>query len=89
MAKEEIRMPHRLSLNERNCLTMTGVTHVAGFDDETVILETSHGTLTVRGENLKLRTLSPEGGQVTVEGTVCALFYEAPAKGGFWRRLLG
>ena len=47
------------------------------------------GTLTVRGENLKLRTLTPEGGQVTVEGAVSALYYEEPKAGGFWRRLLG
>lgn len=90
MAQEKMQFPHKLTLNERSHLSMTGVTEVVGFDDETVILHTALGTLTVRGENLKLRTLSPEGGQVAVEGTVDALFYEEPKNHGgtFLRRLL-
>ena len=89
MAQEKMHFPHKLTLNERSHLSMTGVTEVVGFDDETVVLHTDLGTLTVRGEGLKLRTLSPEGGQVAVEGNVSALFYEEPARGGsIFRRLL-
>ena len=84
------RMPHRLCLNERRQLTMTGVTEVVSFDDTAVVLQTSLGTLIVQGKGLSLRQLTAEGGQVAVEGNVSSLVYEEPRQaGGFFRRLLG
>lgn len=44
-------MPHKLCLNERRQLTMTGVTEVVSFDDTAVVLQTSLGTLIVQGKN--------------------------------------
>ena len=86
----EEKLPHSLSLAERNKLTMTGVTEVVSFEDNAVILRTSLGTLVVQGRDLQLKTLSLDGGQVAVEGTVTALVYEEPrATGGWLRRLLG
>ena len=89
MDKEAV-FPHKLTLSERNVLTMTGASEVISFDDSAVILRTSLGNLTVQGKELKLKTLMPEGGQVTVTGRISALSYEEPrAPGGFWRRLFG
>ena len=87
MAEERI-LPHRLSLNERRELTMTGVTEVVSFEDSAVVLRTGLGTLMVQGQGLQLKTLSLEGGQVAVDGTISALVYEEPRQGG-WRRLFG
>ena len=83
MAEEHL--PHKLCLNERRQLTMTGVTEVVSFDDTAVVLQTSLGTLIVQGSELKLKTLSLEGGQVEVNGSVSTLAYEEPRK----RRLFG
>lgn len=81
---------HQLSLSERSRLTMTGVSEVVSFDDTAVVLKTCLGTLLVQGHDLQLKTLSVEGGQVQVDGTVCALSYEEPKEPGGWlRRLLG
>ena len=85
----EAHMPHDLQLRERSKLTMTGVTEVVSFDESTVVLQTSLGTLVVQGRELHLKTLSPEGGQVAVEGTVTALSYEEPRSGGWRQRLFG
>ncbi len=83
-------LPHKLVLNERKVLTVTGVTEVVSFDDATVIAHTELGTLVVQGKDLQLKTLLPEGGQVTVEGTIASLVYEEPRPAGsLWRRLLG
>lgn len=83
-------MPHSLTLDGRKRLTMTGVTEVVGFDDETVILRTGAGNLLVQGRDLKLKNLSPEGGQVALEGLITALSYEQPReRTGFFRRFLG
>ena len=84
----EDHMPHSLTLDGREKLTMTGVTEVVRFDEETVELRTELGTLLVQGQDLKLRTLSPKGGTVSVEGTVSLLSYEEPRTrrfGGLFR----
>lgn len=87
MAQED-QMPHKLQLNERRQLTMTGVTEVVSFDEGAVILQTSLGTLIVQGRELQLKTLSLEGGQVAVDGNISALTYEEPRQSGGWRRRL-
>lgn len=86
MAQEQL--PHKLQLNERRQLTMSGVTEVVSFEDSAVVLQTSLGTLIVQGRELQLKTLSLEGGQVAVDGTVSALVYEEPRQSGGWRRRL-
>lgn len=88
---EQLHQPHKLTLNGRSNLTMTGVTEVASFDDGAVILHTELGTLVVQGRDLQLKTLSAEGGQVVIEGNVAALVYEEPRqhKGGWMHRLFG
>ena len=86
MGEDRIALPHKLTLNERRQLSMTGVSEVVSFDDTTVVLHTELGTLTVQGKDLQLKTLSAEGGQVAVEGTVSALIYEEPRSA---RRLWG
>lgn len=90
MAQEQITLPHKLTLNERKSLTMTGVTEVVSFDENAVFLHTALGTLEVHGNDLKLKTLSLDGGQVAVDGQIAALIYEEnkPA-GGVFRRLFG
>ena len=85
---DDRNLPHKLSLSERNQLTMTGVTEVVSFEETAVVLRTSLGTLTVQGTGLQLKTLSLDGGQVAVDGTVSALIYEEPRLGG-WKRIFG
>lgn len=86
---ERIQLPHKLTLNERNNLTMSGVTEVVSFDDTAVVLRTGLGILTVHGQNLQLKNLSLDGGQVAVDGSVAALIYEEPRQErGFFGRLL-
>ena len=83
-------LPHGLSLSERKKLTMTGVTEVVSFDDQWVVLKTSLGTLTVQGQNLKLKQLTLDGGNVAVDGEISALSYEQPrSKSGWAGRLFG
>ena len=82
------QMPHRLILNDRRELTVTGVTEVVSFDDRLVALLTEQGKLTVHGQDLQLKQL--DGGQTKVEGAVTALVYEEnTSPRGFWGRLFG
>ena len=81
------QLPHKLTLSERSQLTMTGVTEVVRFDDTTVVLRTCLGSLIVQGQQLQLKTLMPEGGNVTLEGEITAISYEAPRAAGWLGRL--
>jgi len=83
--------PHSLQLKDRRQLSMNGVQEVISFEDTSVVLQTGMGMLIVQGTQLQLKTLSPEGGQVAVEGSIAALIYEEPRqrKGSWWQRLLG
>lgn len=88
--QDSIQLPHKLTLNERKTLSITGVSEVVSFDDTSVMLHTALGTLLVQGEQLQLKSLSPDGGQMAVDGHISALAYEEPRpSGGFLRRLLG
>ena len=89
MGEERLQLPHALTLKDRKVLTMTGVTEVVSFDDTSVVLHTGLGTLMIHGQQLQLKTLTLDGGQVAVEGTVSALVYEEPRQGGWLRRLMG
>jgi len=78
---------HSLQLKQRKKLTMTGVTEVVSFEETMIVLQTSMGNLVVQGQELKLKTLSLDGGQVAVDGNISALIYEEPRQSGFLRRL--
>ena len=84
---EQMDFPHKLTLQARKSLTVTGVSEVVSFDDTAALLHTTLGTLEIQGQQLQLKALSPECGQVCVEGHICALYYEEPkTPGGFWHR---
>ena len=90
MTEQQPGLPHKLILDERKRLTVSGVTEVVSFDDTAVIAHTRLGTLVVQGKELQLKTLLPEGGQVCVEGEISAIIYEEPRKtGSLWGRLMG
>lgn len=90
MPYEEKMMPHRVVLEERGSLSVSGVEDVENFDGNTIVMVTVKGTLVVRGEDLHVEKLSLDGGDLKVEGTVDALTYEDDGreKGGFLARLL-
>lgn len=84
---QPVQLPHKLTLDERSKLTMTGVTEVVSFDDTSVVLQTVLGTLEILGQQLKLKNLSLDGGQVAVDGHISSLYYEEPReKRSFWGR---
>lgn len=88
MGEDKLRLPHKLILNERRQLTMTGVTEVVSFDENAVVLCTEMGRMTIHGKQLQLRQLALDGGQVAVDGSVCAIVYEEAKPSGGWLRRL-
>lgn len=91
MANEANRQEaHDLHLDDRSKLRVSGVKEIESFDESAVVLQTVRGLLIVRGQALHLNSLSTDGGQVSVSGTIDSLSYEELQKaGGFFRRLFG
>lgn len=76
--KKEIKVNENksnLSLENRKKLSLTGVVEVINFDDEHIILNTSLGVLTVRGEGLKMNKLDVQNGEIIIIGKVNSCVY--------------
>lgn len=95
MAYEQVKntpdMPHNVILEGRERLSVSGVEDVESFDEESIVIYTTRGTLTVRGSGMRIEKLSVDLGELTVDGTISALEYEDEVRRneGFWRRLFG
>ena len=82
---------HRLELDGRERLVVSGVEDVERFDESGIVMSTSAGILTVVGEGLHIGKLSLDGGELHVDGRIDSLTYEesTPGGGGLLRRLFG
>lgn len=82
---------HHIILEEREQLSVSGVEEVESFDENTIVMLTSRGTLVVRGEELHIEKLSLDGGDLRVEGSIDSLTYEdgGRERGGLFSRLFG
>mgnify|MGYP000379174838 FL=1 len=80
---------HNLILEERGSLTVTGVEDIDSFDDQTVVIYTGLGELTVRGNQLHIERIDLQAGELELQGQVDALPYaDQPAvRGGFFARI--
>ncbi|MCI8308386.1 MAG: sporulation protein YabP [Lachnospiraceae bacterium] len=81
---------HKLHVDNRNRIMLTGVTDVISFDDKLVMLDTVQGILSIRGEGLKVDRLTIENGEAGIEGKVYNLEYADSREervGSFFGRL--
>ena len=80
--------PHRVVLDQRRRLTISGGEEVESFDESSVVMSTNQGALLIHGSSLHIEKLSLDGGEVLVQGEVDALTYEEElSQGGFFSRL--
>lgn len=66
---------HKIVLVQRERLTVDGVVNVDSFDDREIVLETDHGGLFIRGEDLHINELNLENSSLVVVGYVKMLEY--------------
>ena len=78
--------PHRLVIDERERVTVTGVQAVDSFDENEVVVMTDAGIMVIMGEGLHLSKLNLEDGQLIVEGMVMSVDYNEveEKKSGFF-----
>lgn len=86
-------MRHRLELENRERLIVSGVEEVERFDEEEIVMATTAGTLVVGGSELHIGKLNLDGGELYVDGSIHTLLYEdrgpSGSRGGLLRRLFG
>ncbi|WP_312643699.1 sporulation protein YabP [Hydrogenoanaerobacterium sp.] len=82
--KKLVKMPHNVILEDRHKLTVSGVEDIDSFDEETVVLFTDMGELTVKGDSLHINKLNVDTGELNVEGEIHSLIYtnDVPRRGG-------
>ena len=80
---------HRVILEDRSRLTVSGVDGVESFDESSILMTTAQGMLIIRGSGLHIEKLSLDGGDLLVEGSVDSLTYEEEddRQGSFLGRL--
>ena len=91
MAEEKRKTgPHNVILEDRRRMTVSGVTDIDSFDDETVVLYCETGELCIRGEGLHINRIDVESGDLSLEGErIDGISYadNLPNRGGLLGRL--
>lgn len=66
-------------LENREKMSITGVSDVLSFDDQIIIVETDLGLLTIKGENLKINKLNIDTSDFTLNGKINSVSYSETA----------
>lgn len=87
--KKVLKAQHNIIMENRRNLTISGVMDIDSFDEETVVLFTEDGELTIKGENLHINKIDVDSGDLLMEGLVDSLAYSdnQQQKGGFFAKL--
>jgi sporulation protein YabP len=93
--EEEIKRvaerPHRVVIDSREKLNVTGVKDIDSFNENEIIFITTCGAVTITGQDLHISRLNLEDGQLIVEGKIQSLDYsdheEQRQSGGFLKKM--
>lgn len=77
---KSIGKPHNIIMENRNMITVSGVSDIDSFDEQSVLLFTEMGDLEIRGSNLHINKLNVDSGEVNIQGDIYALVYNDNVK---------
>lgn len=82
---------HRIIIDSRDKIQVSGVLDVDSFDENEIIFVTSYGAVTVTGYDLHIAKLNLDEAMLIIEGKVQAVDYsdheELRQNGGFFSRV--
>lgn len=84
---------HKLTLDNRKKMTLTGIKDVVAFDLNQILLESSMGMIHIKGKDLKVTKLNVDSGLTDIEGYVDSIMYSEPKnfskkiKSGFFKNI--
>ena len=91
MATSEIKKEHEIKLLKRKEMSISGVSEVVSFDEESVRLMSVEGEIYIEGEEIKIGILDTDRGIVTLSGKVNGFYYVSEDKNekkGFFSRFV-
>ncbi|MEG0228995.1 MAG: sporulation protein YabP [Oscillospiraceae bacterium] len=80
LQEKNIKLPHNIIVEDRKKIVVSGVSDIDNFDEETIVLFTSMGLLTIKGINLHINKLNVETGELFAQGEVNSFFYSEATK---------
>ena len=89
MDEKQMQGVHKITISGRRSGTISGVSEVLSFDVNEILLETDQGMLMVKGQELHVKRLSLEKGEVDIEGKIDSLTYSNGGRGEKNESLLG
>lgn len=76
MAEERLRFKNQnIILEDRSKMSITGVEQVDSYNDNTIVLSTIKGGISIKGEELNISKLNIEDGSVDISGLINSLTY--------------
>ena len=75
MEQNTVSKSHKLSLDNRKKMSMSGIKDVVSFDLTQILLESTLGMIHIKGNDIKVTRLSLEKGEVDIDGTVDSITY--------------
>jgi sporulation protein YabP len=71
----EEKSNHKITMTDRSWLEITGVCDVISVDVNEAILDTQVGNLNIKGNNLHVKRLNLEKGELDMEGNIDSMMY--------------
>lgn len=89
LLEENVNIIQNVIIENRKKINISGVKEVISFDEETILLDSALGKITVKGENLHVESFITDTGELSVNGKIYAAVYMSDVKssGGFISRL--
>ena len=89
----EYALPHNIVLENREKMSVSGVSDVDTFDENKIVLFIPDDTIIIEGEDLHIQKLDVSSGELTIEGEIYSFCYTGSAsssKGskGFFKKML-
>ena len=75
--EEKLGLSHSVNLYNREKGNLTGILDVISFDENTIVLDTDMGLLTIRGKDLHVSRLTLEKGEIDIEGRTDSFVYSS------------
>lgn len=64
-----------MKIDNRKRLSLTGIIEVISFNEEAILLNTNLGTLSIKGEGLKMNKLDVQNGEIIITGMINSCVY--------------
>ena len=75
--EEKIGLSHKIMLHNREKGNLTGILDVISFDENTIVLDTDMGLLTIKGKDLHVSRLTLAKGEIDIEGRTDSFVYSS------------